>query len=167
MVLLALPFTALPATTEASNKGKIIIGAQNMHDAPEGAYTGEISARMLKASGAQFVILGHSERRQYFQETNAFINRKVKRALLEGIMPLLCVGEKEDERTSGKTKEVLLKQLSECLEGLSPQEIQKIMIAYEPIWAIGTGKTATPEIAEETHLICRTFLIEKFGKAIA
>lgn len=139
-IMLAVPFTAIAAASLASQKSKIIIGAQNMHDEPEGAFTGEISARMLKESGAKFVILGHSERRHYFNESNAFINRKVKRALSEGIMPLLCIGEKEDERMSGKTQQVLLTQLREGLEGLTSQEMQKIVIAYEPVWAIGTGK---------------------------
>ncbi len=166
-VMLAVPFTALALASRASQKGKILIGAQNMHDAAEGAFTGEVSARMIKENGARFVILGHSERRHYFHETNAFINRKIKRALQEGLVPLLCIGELEKERESGKTKELLLTQLKEGLDGLTAQEMQKMILAYEPVWAIGTGKTATPEIADEAHLICRTFLAEKFGKALA
>ncbi|MBI2743173.1 MAG: triose-phosphate isomerase [Chlamydiales bacterium] len=166
-VLLAVPFTALHAASAASRKSSIQVGAQNMHDAPEGAFTGEISAGMLKEAGAQFVLLGHSERRSYFQETSAFINRKVKRALAEGLTPIVCVGESEKEREAGKTEEILLSQLSESLTGLTVQELEKIHIAYEPVWAIGTGKTATPEIADAAHLICRNFLKEKCGALVA
>lgn len=157
-VMLAAPFTAIHAASLASQNTSIIIGAQNMHDAPEGAFTGEISASMLKEAGARFVILGHSERRQFFQETSAFINRKVKRALSSGLTPIVCIGETEQERSSGKTREILLAQLEQSLVDLTPDDLAKILVAYEPVWAIGTGKTATPEIAEETHLICREFL---------
>jgi triosephosphate isomerase len=160
---LAVPFTALHAMQTRS----VWIGAQNMHDALEGAFTGEISARMLKEAGAGFVLLGHSERRQIFQESNAFIQKKAKRALQEGLIPVLCVGETEQERERGKTQEVLLKQLNECLADLSKEELQKCLLAYEPVWAIGTGKSATPEMAEEAHLICRNFISEKCGRDLA
>ena len=158
-MLLAVPFTAL----QAAQGSEIEIGAQNMHDAAEGAFTGEISANMLWDAGATFVILGHSERRHLFGETNAFIHRKVVRALEEELQPLLCIGETEEERAHGRTADVLKRQLDECLKGVDPE---KVMIAYEPVWAIGTGKTATPEIAEEAHQQIRAHLGES-GKGVA
>lgn len=117
---------------------------------------------MLKDAGAQFVLLGHSERRQIFGESNAFIQRKVKRALAAGITPVLCVGELEEERAKGKTEEVLVTQLRTCLADLSSSDLGKILIAYEPVWAIGTGKTATPEIADSAHALCLSFLQKTF-----
>jgi triosephosphate isomerase len=159
-VMLAVPFTAI----EAAKGTKIAIGAQNMHDQVEGAFTGEISARMLKASGATFVLLGHSERRQYFLETNPFIHRKLMRALHEGLTPILCIGELLQERESGNHEKVLKLQLEECLQGLNAAQAAQVIIAYEPVWAIGTGKTATPEIAEGVHRFIRHWLGERFGK---
>lgn len=150
-VLLAVPFTAL----QAAQGTAIEIGAQNMHDAPEGAFTGEISAQMLWDAGATFVILGHSERRHLFGETNGFIHRKVQRAIEEEIQPLLCIGETEEERAHGRTADVLKRQLDECLKDV---DLEKMILAYEPVWAIGTGKTATPEIAAEAHHLCRTHM---------
>ncbi len=161
-VMLAVPFTALDASSRASQNSTLVIGAQNMHDAEEGAFTGEISAKMLKEAGAQFVLLGHSERRQIFGESNAFIQRKVKSALTAGITPILCVGELEEERAKGKTEEVLIAQLQSCLADLSSADVGKILFAYEPVWAIGTGKTATPEIAESAHALCLSFLQKTF-----
>lgn len=160
-VFLAVPFTAIQDAVQAAQGSNIIIGAQNMHDAEEGAYTGEISGRMLKSAGAQFVILGHSERRQYFFETNEWINRKVKSALKIGLKPILCIGETDQERQQGLTKEILLGQISECLKGISENEKKPLVVAYEPIWAIGTGKTATPQMAQETHALCRRVLAKQ------
>jgi triosephosphate isomerase (TIM) len=161
--LLAVPFPAIEAAVDAAKGSKIAIGAQNMHDQSEGAFTGEVSARMLKGSGASFVILGHSERRQFFAETDAFIHRKVLRALQDGLMPILCIGEMPHERDSGKHELVLKHQLEECLKGMTPEQAGRIVIAYEPIWAIGTGKTATPEIAQAVHSFIRNWLESRFG----
>jgi triosephosphate isomerase len=159
-IYLAVPFTAIEGAVGAAKATKIAIGGQNMHDHPEGAYTGEVSARMLKASGATFVILGHSERRQHFQESNAFIHRKLLLALKEELTPILCIGESAEERASGKYLDVLGRQLEECLEGI---QLDQVIIAYEPIWAIGTGKTATPELAQEVHRFLRNWIEEEQG----
>jgi triosephosphate isomerase (TIM) len=166
-VFLATPFTAIEGAVDAAKGTRISIGAQNMHDQIEGAYTGEISARMLKGCGASFVLLGHSERRHYFAETNAFIHSKVLRALQEGLTPVLCVGELAHERESGSHETVLKDQLVECLAGLTAEQAAEMVIAYEPVWAIGTGKTATPEIAQEVHLFIRQWLEERFGRECA
>lgn len=166
-VMLAVPFTAIHAASQLAKNTSVLIGAQNMHDAEEGAFTGEISAGMLKEAGAQFVILGHSERRQLFQETNAFVHRKLKRALHEHLLPILCIGETQEMRDRGKTEQVLFSQLGECLEGVPASQIVKVIIAYEPVWAIGTGKTATPEIAQDAHFRCRQFLKKHWGEEAA
>ncbi len=162
-ILLAVPFPGLEGAVAAAAKTKIAIGAQNMHDMPEGAYTGEVSGRMLKASGASFVILGHSERRQYFHESNAFVNRKLKRALADGLMPILCIGELAEHRENGSQFDVLKTQLEGCLHEVNAEQAMQIAIAYEPVWAIGTGKTATPEIAQEVHRFIRDWLEMRFG----
>lgn len=156
-IWLAVPFTAIGPAVQAA-KGRLVIGAQNMHDASEGAFTGEIAASMLTELGTEFVILGHSERRTLFHESNTFIHRKVKAALQSGLKVILCVGETEQERKEEKTKEVLKTQLLECLKDVPEEAFTKISIAYEPIWAIGTGKTATPEIAQKTHRDIREIL---------
>jgi triosephosphate isomerase len=163
-IFIAPPFTALAAAASSAQAGQIVIGAQNMHDAERGAFTGEISVEMLEEAGARFVILGHSERRHIFHETNAFINRKVRRALESRLQPILCIGETAEEREEGETEEVLRNQLEECLQEVSPEGI---IIAYEPVWAIGTGKVATPEGAQETHRFCRSWFEKKFGKELA
>lgn len=160
-IFITPPFTAIEAAARQAASTKIVIGAQNMHEAASGAFTGEISAGMLKEAGAQFVILGHSERRTLFNETNELIRQKIKRALSEGLLPLLCIGENQKERDQKETKKVLCLQLEACLKELPPSEI---VIAYEPVWAIGTGKSATPEMAEEAHLLCRDFLSSFWGK---
>lgn len=166
-VYLAVPFTAIhSAFNEAKNTG-ITIGAQNMNDAIEGAYTGEISAPMLAEAGAEFVILGHSERRYIFGEGNRFINKKMKRAFEQGIQPILCIGETGHERDRGITKDVLEDQLIHCLEGIADEQIMKMILAYEPVWAIGTGKTATPEEAQEMHAFCRELLAKRCSGKIA
>jgi triosephosphate isomerase (TIM) len=163
-VLLAVPFTAISTAAEEAKGSHIEIGAQNMNDASEGAFTGEVAAKMLLDAGASFVILGHSERRRYFKEDNAFIHRKVQRAVREGLKAILCVGESYDEREAGKSAEVIHKQLSECLEGLQEGDISRLLIAYEPLWAIGTGVNATPSLVEEEHQKIRKMLTEKFGE---
>lgn len=166
-VYLAVPFTAISAAAEAAKGSPIHIGAQNMHDAGEGAFTGEISGNMIADAGARFVILGHSERRHIFGETSEFINKKVKAALGLGIQPILCVGETLQEREDNKTVNVLQDQLEKSLSGVSENDLRKLLIAYEPVWAIGTGRTATPEQAEEMHAFCRKFLGKKWGSDAA
>jgi triosephosphate isomerase len=166
-VCLAVPFTALEAAVAAAKGTGIRIGAQNMHDQNEGAFTGEISACMLQESGVSFVLLGHSERRQYFAETNSFIHRKVQRALEARLIPILCIGEQFQERERGDQKKVLQMQLEECLQEIFPDEASRIIIAYEPVWAIGTGKTATPGIAQEMHQFIRNWLGKRFGSESA
>ncbi len=166
-IFLAVPFTALSAVAELCHKTPIQVGAQNMHDAEKGAFTGEIAGYMLREAGASFVILGHSERRRYFGETNQFINKKVKRAFTDKLCPVLCIGETAEERDNGDTEKVLSIQLEKCLEGISPEQIAQMMIAYEPVWAIGTGRVASPQTAQAAHSFCRQFIVEKFGKATA
>jgi len=161
-LLFAVPFTAIQAAVDAASGSSIKIGAQNMHEAEQGAYTGEISAAMLHEAGASFVILGHSERRRLFGESDVRIRAKVKRALASGLRPLLCIGETLEEREAGEIEQVLERQLESAFEGLSYLELERLLIAYEPVWAIGTGLSATPSMAQEAHRICRAFL-EKFG----
>jgi triosephosphate isomerase len=167
-VCLAVPFTAIHPTAELVKKlgAPLVIGGQNMYDATEGAFTGEIAARMLLDAGATFVILGHSERRHIFHESSSFINKKVKRALKDGLTPVLCIGELDEERHRGETNAVLESQLEASLEGVSPEDLSKMILAYEPVWAIGTGHTATPDDAEKAHLFIREFIVEKWGKKI-
>lgn len=164
-VYLAVSFTAIHPVAKLVEelKSPIAIGAQNMNDASEGAFTGEVAARMLKEAGARFVILGHSERRHLFAEASAFINKKVKRALLEDIQPIVCVGETLQERESGQMEAVLKKQLLESLQEVSTGAFEKIILAYEPVWAIGTGKVASPEDAEQAHQFCREVITETWG----
>lgn len=162
-VILAVPFTAIRPMAEKVAQTKIAIAAQNMNDASEGAFTGEVSGEMLKEAGADFVILGHSERRRLYAETNEFINRKVKRALECGLKPILCIGETFEEREAGKTEAVLEKQLTECLGGVSQESQNALMISYEPVWAIGTGKAASPDIVEEAQAFCRSVLSSLLG----
>ncbi len=164
-VYLAVPFTAISSAAKAAEKTKITVGAQNMNDAKKGAFTGEIAGIMLKEAGAEFVILGHSERRLLFHETDEFINKKVLKALKDDIQPILCIGETEEERESGKTEEVLEKQLTKCLKGVPEEDASNVIIAYEPLWAIGTGKVASPSVAEKTHTFIRHMLAKLFTTA--
>ena len=168
-VYLAVPFTAIyPASSRVKElKAPITIGAQNMNDAAEGAFTGEIAGRMLGDAGAQFVILGHSERRQYFHETDFLVNRKVKRALADHLQPLVCVGETLEQKEKRKMKEVLKNQILNSLDGLLVDDLAKIILAYEPIWAIGTGKVAQPRDAQNAHRFCREVVAEKWGNEAA
>lgn len=162
-IVVAPPFTALAAVAKIIQESPIELAAQNMYPESEGAFTGEISPLMLKELGCRYVILGHSERRQCFKETDAFINEKVKTALKYSIIPILCVGETLDEREARQEFEVIKKQLTGCLADLSKEDVQKTVIAYEPVWAIGTGKTATPEQAEQIHAYIRRLLSEQYG----
>lgn len=167
LVYLAVPFTAIQPVSEAAKDTRLVIGAQNMNDASEGAFTGEIAGRMLKDAGAQFVILGHSERRHVFGESSEFINKKVKKALAEGLQPLLCVGETAQEKAAGKTEQVLEEQLALSLKDVKENEIEKMILAYEPVWAIGTNQAAAPEDAEAMHLFCRKWLSTHFSETLA
>lgn len=167
LIYLAVPFTALYPLTEEFKDTRIIFGAQNMNDASSGAFTGEIAAKMLIEAGAKFVILGHSERRHLYHESNRFINLKVKRAVAEGIQPVLCVGETKEEHEAGRVHEVLKTQLTECLEELNADQLKNLIVSYEPVWAIGTGNTASPEMAEEIQQYCRSQLQELFDPEFA
>ena len=163
-VLVAPPFIASPAVAQALAGSTIELGAQNMHFEDSGAFTGEVSAPMLKACGVRHVILGHSERRRIFAESDEFINKKVKTALKHGLAPILCVGETLEERDAGRTVEVVLGQLNRGLDGLESAQIAKITLAYEPVWAIGTGRNATPEQAQSVHGAIRGALEERAGE---
>lgn len=164
---LAVPYTLISTLSEKCASSSLLIGAQNMNDASEGAFTGEIAGSMLKDAGASFVILGHSERRRFFHESDHFINKKVRRALEVGIKPLLCIGETEEEKESGSAEAVLKEQLEKGLEGLKPEDLSELMIAYEPVWAIGRGKAADPEEVQERHTFIRSCLSDSFKKTKA
>lgn len=166
-VVLCVPFTDIQAAVKAAKGSKIAIGAENMHFEKSGAFTGEISADMLKELGVKYVIIGHSERRQYFNETDETCNKKVKTALENGLRPILCVGESLAEREQDVTMEVIRKQVKVALQGVTVEEIKKVVIAYEPIWAIGTGKTATSEQAGEVCAKIRDCLRELYGARAA
>jgi triosephosphate isomerase len=154
-IIISPAFTALAAVSAELKGSNIKLCAQNMHFSNEGAFTGEISASMLKEIGVEYVILGHSERRHVFNEDNALINKKVKTALSNGLKPILCVGETLEEREKGRMKDVVVEQINKSLEGI---EDKGLIVAYEPVWAIGTGKTATPIEAEEAHMFIRGLL---------
>jgi triosephosphate isomerase len=164
-VALCVPAILIPAMTKAAEGSNIKIGAENVHWAEKGAYTGEISADMLKEYGVKYVIIGHSERRQYFGETDETVNKRTLTALNAGLTPIVCVGELLSERESGKTESVLDRQLEEGLKNV--EDVTKLVIAYEPVWAIGTGKTATDEQAEETIAYIRQKISKLFTKAAA
>ena len=159
-VVVCVPFTDIPAVSAAVKGSNIHVGAQNVHFAEKGAYTGEISAEMLKEFGVEYVIIGHSERRQYFGETDETVNKRMLAALAAGLTPIVCVGESLEERETGKTESVLAVQIEEGLKGLD--DVSKIVIAYEPVWAIGTGRTATAEQANETIAFIRKKCAEVF-----
>jgi len=162
-VVLCTPFTALAAVKEAVEGTAIRVGAQNMHWEEWGAYTGEISPLMLKELGVDYVIIGHSERRQYFNESDESVNKKVIAALKHGIKPIVCVGESLEERESNKEKDVVRRQITKALEGLKAEDVKNIVIAYEPIWAIGTGKTASAEEANDMIAYIREIIGELYG----
>ncbi len=159
--------TSLSTVVEAVKGSNVAAGLQNMHFAEEGAYTGETSAAMLQAVGATHTLIGHSERRQYFNETDEVVNKKLHTALKHHIVPIVCVGEHLHEREAGETAVVLLKQLKGAFAGVSAHTAAPIVIAYEPVWAIGTGKTATPEMAVEAHMIIRAEVANIFDSHVA
>jgi triosephosphate isomerase len=161
------PFTSLAIVANLLKGSSIKLGAQNMSEHDEGAYTGEVSWKMLKSSGCEYVILGHSERRQYFGETNELINAKAKKALANGLKPIICVGEKLEEREKGVTDQIITTQVRGCLAGISSGELKNVIIAYEPVWAIGTGKTATPAQAQEVHRNIRKLVAQMYSWHVA
>ena len=163
-VILCVPYIDLFYALMSVQGTNIKIGAQNMHFEETGAYTGEVSGSMLKALGVEYVIIGHSERRQYFAETDETVNKKIKAALRNELKPIVCVGETEKQREEGKARETIVNQVKLGLQGLTPEEIQEIIIAYEPIWAIGTGKTATTEDANEAIKWIREEITNTYGK---
>lgn len=166
-IVIGAPFTALSDAVKAVAGSNIKIAAENVYPKESGAYTGEVSPVMLKEIGVEYVILGHSERREYFKESDEFINEKVKCVLAHEMTPILCIGEKLEDREAGRTNDVNKTQLRGGLAGLTAEEAKKVVVAYEPVWAIGTGKTATPEIAEETHKAIRAELTAMFGEEVA
>ena len=166
-IVLCPTMTSLPALVDAARSKPVFIGAQTMHWLNEGAYTGETSPTMLTAIGATHVLIGHSERRQYFNETDTTVNLKLKAALAHSLIPIVCVGEKLEEREADLTRNVLELQTSIALEGIDPATAAPIVFAYEPVWAIGTGRTATPEIADEAHRIIRAQIAKSLTPALA
>lgn len=166
-IVLCPPFVDLAITVEAVKGSGVFVGAQNVHWAKEGAFTGEISAHMLDALGVTHVIIGHSERRQYFAETDDSVNRRLEMALDAGLTPIVCVGEVLEERESGLTDDVLRRQCTRAFSGISAKKAAKLTVAYEPVWAIGTGKTATPQIAASAHAVIRGEAEEAFGAEFA
>ncbi|MBZ5619206.1 MAG: triose-phosphate isomerase [Acidobacteriia bacterium] len=163
-IVICPPFTNLAAAVDAAKGTRIRVGAQNVAWAKEGAFTGEVSGAMIVAAGATHAIVGHSERRQYFGETDETVLKRTQAALEYGLTPIVCVGERLEERESGRTEAVLIGQFQKGIAGLSGQQFAKIVIAYEPVWAIGTGKTATPEIAADAHRVIRAQVRAKYGK---
>ncbi len=166
-VILCVPYTDLFYALLHVQGTNIKIGAQNMHWEESGAYTGEVSGKMLKSIGVEYVIIGHSERRQYFAETDETVNKKIKSALSNGLKPIVCVGETLEQREQGITKNIITDQVEKALEEISAESLKDIIIAYEPIWAIGTGKTATKEDANETIKQIREKIAEKYGQNVA
>lgn len=161
-VVVCPPYTSLCEVSEIVAESNILMGAQDLYWEDEGAFTGEVSGMMLKDAGAKFVIIGHSERRQYFGETNEGVNKKIKAALKHGLVPIVCIGETLAQRECNKTFEVLQDHLQNGLKGLSALDISKLVIAYEPVWAIGTGKTATSSQAQEAHKYIRNLLVKLY-----
>ena len=166
-MMIAPPSTALAPMAEQLKSSKIALGGQNLFWEKQGAYTGELSAEMLLSAGCSHVLIGHSERRQYFGETDETVNKRTRAALNAGLVPVLCIGETEAERDAGKTFSVLDKQVINGLEGLFSDDLGNLVIAYEPVWAIGTGKTASDDQAQEAHKYIRDLVERQFGKALA
>jgi triosephosphate isomerase len=166
-ITLCPPLVCIPAVVDAVRGSSVDVGGQDMFWEKEGAYTGEVSAAMLVAAGCTHVIIGHSERRQYFGETDDTVNRKLARALEARLVPIVCVGEVLEEREAGLTEEILRRQCTGALRGISGAQAAILTIAYEPVWAIGTGKTATPEIAAEAHRVIRSEAGKALGKEVA
>jgi len=166
-IVICPPYVDIAAVSEKLNGSNIDVGAQNLYWEVEGAYTGEICAEMLMGAGCKWVIIGHSERRQYFGETDDTVNRRLKVALGAGLAPIVCVGEVKEEREAGVTEDVLRRQCARAFHGISARKAAKMAIAYEPVWAIGTGLTATPEIASEAHRLIRQEATNSFGEEFA
>ena len=166
-VILCVPYTDLFYALLTAQNTNIKIGAQNMHFAESGAYTGEVSGKMLKSINVEYVIIGHSERRQYFNETDETVNKKVKAAFENGLKPIVCVGETLEQREAGKVEEIITNQTKLALDGLTNEQVQNTIIAYEPIWAIGTGKTATKEDANDAVKAIRKKIAEIYGQNVA
>ncbi len=163
-VLACPPFISIQATQETLNGSDIAVGAQNVHWAESGAFTGEISAPMLAELGVKHAIVGHSERRQYFGETDETVNQRLKAALDAGLVPLVCIGETLDQRDADQVESVIREQVEKGLADVTPQQMASTVVAYEPVWAIGTGRTATPEQAQEVHALIRRLLRDAFGE---
>ena len=166
-IIVCPPFTTLQTAVKASQGTRFKIGAQNLHYENDGAYTGEISARMIKSLGIPYVIIGHSERRQFFGETDETVSKKVKKALSEGLKVILCVGETLSERDGNVTEKVLDRQVKAALSGLTEEQLKSIVIAYEPVWAIGTGRNATPQQAQDAHAFIRGLVAKLFTSGTA
>ncbi len=166
-ILICPSFPLIPAVYAVVKGSNVWLGAQNMYFEKKGAFTGEVSADMLKSVGAEWVILGHSERRHIFKEDDELINKKVKSAIDQGLKPILCVGELLEERESGKTEDVVKRQVVEGLKDISVSDVLKVTIAYEPVWAIGTGKTATPEDADSIHSLIRSILKDMYSEEVS
>lgn len=166
-ILVCPSFTCLKKVKRLIEGSNIELGAQNVCFEDKGAYTGEISASMLKEVGCKYAIIGHSERRHIFKEDDSMINKRVKNAIKNKLRPILCVGETLDERESNRTKEVVVSQIKNCLEGLFKNDVKNLVIAYEPVWAIGTGKNASPEQAQEVHILIRDLIKDMFGSKIS
>lgn len=166
-VILCVPYTDLFYALLHVQNTNIKIGAQNMHWEEKGAYTGEISAKMLKCIGVEYVIIGHSERRQYFAETDETVNKKIKSAFAEGLKPIVCVGETLEQRENGETNKIITTQTQLALEGLTKEQVENTIIAYEPIWAIGTGKTATSQDANSSIKEIRNKIAQLYGQEVA
>ncbi len=164
-IVLAPAFPSLSDVAVMTRDAKVGVASQNVHFAEEGAYTGEVSPRMVREAGASYAIIGHSERRQYFAETDESVNRKVRAALAAGLVPILCLGETLAERESGRTIEVVERQIRAGLADVPASEAKRFLLAYEPVWAIGTGRTATPAQAQEVHAFLRGTLKELWGEA--
>jgi len=166
-VIICPPFTTLALARKLLEGTEIALGAQNMYHEDEGAFTGEISPRMLTSIGCRYVILGHSERRQYFSETNEFINKKARKAIASGLIPIICVGETLEEREKNITDLIVSTQVKGVLKDIPSSDVEKLIIAYEPVWAIGTGKNATPQQAEDVHLSIRKLIGQLYSWATA
>lgn len=166
-IVVAPPFTALDAVSKVVNGSNIRLAAQDVYWEDSGAFTGEVSAPMLKDIGCDYVIIGHSERRQYFAETNETVNQKVQAALLHNLRPIICVGELLEEREAGRTEKVIESHVTGGITGLTTTELLSCVIAYEPVWAIGTGKTATPEQAQDVHKYIRDLITRTYSKDVA
>ncbi len=166
-IVICPPFTALSVVNDVVKGSRVILGAQNMFWEAQGAFTGEVSASMLKSCGVSYVILGHSERRQYFGETDATVNKRLRAVLENGLRAIVCVGETLQEREAGKAHEVIRRQLDGAFQGMAAADFSSVVVAYEPVWAIGTGKTASPEQAQEIHTHIRGQIEKQYGGDVA